>query len=237
MSGAAERVHHRDWLASGVAGGLLLLLLVGGLITYKSSAALQQIERARVRGAISTRADVVPAGSTPALSVTARSVNYLAVIWQALVFGLLISAAVRAFVPVRALSRLFSGGSIRGQLIAGASGAPLMLCSCCVAPIFSAVFRRTSRLGPSLALMLAAPALNPAALVLTFLLFSPDIAWARLAMSLIAVFAGSLLVARLAGDTVRPVPMLAVDVDPAPKGGLVTRYLSRWYTSAYARCR
>jgi len=48
------------------------------------------------------------------------------------------------------------------------AGAPLMLCSCCVAPIFTGVYERSARLGPSLGLMLAAPALNPAALILTF---------------------------------------------------------------------
>lgn len=215
-----------DWMSSGVAGGLLVLLLVGGLVTYKSSSALRQIDRARVGGAISTRADVVPVGSAPSLSVMARSANYMAVIWQALVFGLLISAAVRAFIPVAALSRLFDGGSVRGQMLAGAAGAPLMLCSCCVTPIFSSVYRRTSRLGPSLALMVAAPALNPAALVLTFLLFSADIAWTRLAMSLVAVFAGTALVARLAGDRrgdALPAPVSTFE--PPPEGGPVMRYL------------
>jgi hypothetical protein len=73
-----------------------------------------------------------------------------------------------------------------------------MLCSCCAAPLFSSVYERSQRLAPSLAVLLAAPALNPAALVLTFLLFSSSIAWTRLAMSLVAVFLGTALVARLA---------------------------------------
>lgn len=63
-------------------------------------------------------------------------------------------------------------------------GAPLMLCSCCVVPICESVYQRTRSLGPSLGLMLAAPALNPAALVLTFLLFPAHIAGARLVLSL-----------------------------------------------------
>ena len=225
MIGVLDR-ERGDWLSSGVAGGLLVLLLVGGLVTYKSSSALQQIDRARIGGAIATRADVVPVGSAPSLSVMARSANYLAVIWQAFAFGLLISAAVRAFIPAAALARLFDGGSVRGQLVAGAAGAPLMLCSCCVTPIFSSVYRRSSRLGPSLALLLAAPALNPAALVLTFLLFSGDVAWARLAMSLVAVFAGTALVARLAGHRRADAPPLPVTAfDPPPEGGPVMRYL------------
>jgi uncharacterized membrane protein YraQ (UPF0718 family) len=83
------------------------------------------------------------------------------VIWPALVFGLLISAAVRAFIPVAALSRLFDGGSWRAQVIAGASGAPLMLCSCCVTPVFSSVYRRSSRLTIAVAASLAVPLALP----------------------------------------------------------------------------
>ena len=63
-----------------VTGTLLVLLLVGGLITYKSSTALRQIERARTSGAIATRADVVPVAPAPLLPVTTRSMNYLVVI-------------------------------------------------------------------------------------------------------------------------------------------------------------
>lgn len=70
----------------------------------------------------------------------------------------------------------------------------------CVAPVFSAVYERSSRLAPSLALMLAAPSLNPAALVLTFLLFSPKIAAARLLMSAVAVLSGGFLIERFMGD-------------------------------------
>ena len=215
-----------DWLSSGVAGALLVLLLAGGLITYKSSTALRQIERARSSGAIATRADVLPVAAAPSLSVLSRSTNYLAVIWQALVFGLLISAAVRAFIPVAAMTRLFNGGPVREQIVAGLSGAPLMLCSCCVTPIFSSVYRRSSRLGPSLALMLAAPALNPAALVLTFILFSSSIAWSRMVMSLVAVLIGTALVARLAGSgRVAALPPLEPALDEPPQGGPVARYL------------
>ena len=216
----------RDWFSSGIAGALLVLLLVGGLVTYKSSTALRQIDRARSSGAIATRVDVVPAAPTPSLSVMSRSANYLVVIWQALAFGLLISAAVRAFIPATAMARLLDGGPIRQQFVAGVSGAPLMLCSCCVTPVFSSVYRRSSRLGPSLALMLAAPALNPAALVLTFMLFSSGIAWTRLAMSLVAVFVGTALVARLAGRVpTAALPPLVAAVDAPAARGPLARYL------------
>jgi hypothetical protein len=72
-----------------------------------------------------------------------------------------------------------------------------MLCSCCVAPVFSATYERTLRLAPSVALMLASPLLNPAALALTFILLSPKIAAARLLMAILAVMCGGVLIERL----------------------------------------
>ena len=72
-----------------------------------------------------------------------------------------------------------------------------MLCSCCAAPVFSSVYERSSRLGASLAVMLAAPSLNPAALVLTFMLFDRRIAMTRLVMAGVAVFLTGILVEKL----------------------------------------
>lgn len=198
--------------ASGFAGlppprvtaGLLLLVLVGSLVVYKSAGALRQLDQARVTRSVAARPALVAddSASRP-VRIAARTINYLDAVWPALVFGVLISGAVRAFAPVAALSRFVDRGGLRSQLAAGASGAPLMLCSCCVAPIFSSVYERSHRLAPSLAVMIAAPALNPAALVLTFLLFPAQVAWARLWMSIAAVIAGTLLVARFSGRAPR----------------------------------
>jgi uncharacterized protein len=72
---------------------------------------------------------------------------------------------------------------LRSTFSAAAAGVPLMLCSCCAAPVFEGVYGRTRRLDASLALMLAAPALNPAVLALTFILFSLSVAAGRLALT------------------------------------------------------
>jgi len=190
----------------GITAGLLLLVLVGTLFVYKSAGAVRQLDYARAHGSVALKADVVSADSAALpLRVAAGSLNYLAAIWPALVFGILISAAVRTYAPV---AGLFPGGPVRRQVVAAASGAPLMLCSCCAAPLFSTVYGRSRRLAPSLALLLAAPALNPAALALTFLLFPPVVAWGRLWMSLAAVLLGTALVARVvSGEHPGPQPV------------------------------
>src|SRR6267378_3792023 len=175
------------------------LLIIGALIAYKSSAALAVIGKVSATGALTPRSNVIPLVGASEASVLTRTLNYFLVIWPALLFGILISAAVTTFVSPRWLIRALGKGSLRGQIIAGAAGAPLMLCSCCVAPIFKGVYERSARLGPSLGLMLAAPALNPAALILTFLLFDFKIATSRVAASLAAVLFTGMIADKLFG--------------------------------------
>ncbi|MCA1815827.1 MAG: permease, partial [Acidobacteria bacterium] len=177
---------------------LLLLTVVGGLVTYKATAALAVIEKVRATGTIKPRFDLVGAGSASAwLGVFGRTYSYFSAVWIALLFGVLIGGAVRAFVQPAWLASLFGRGRVRPQLVAGLAGAPLMLCSCCVAPVFTSVYERSSRLAPSLALMLAAPSLNPAALVLTFLLFGGKVGAARLLAGGAVVLFTGLLVEKL----------------------------------------
>ncbi|HEX8337941.1 MAG TPA: permease [Pyrinomonadaceae bacterium] len=160
--------------AGVVFGVLLLLMTVGGLVAYKATGSLAVIGKVQATGALQPRFDLMAAGAG------ARTLSYFNAVWPALLFGVLISGAVRAFVSPRWLAGLFGGGRVRSQVVAGLAGAPLMLCSCCVAPVFTSVYERSSRLAPSLALMLAAPSLNPAALFLTFLLFGGRLGALRL---------------------------------------------------------
>ncbi|MBI4521499.1 MAG: permease [Gemmatimonadetes bacterium] len=182
----------------------VLLVLIGALVAYKGGAALTVLADVRRTGILRLDTDLALGQDASSLVGTlARSIRYLAIVAPALVFGVLIAAAVRTFVSPRWLVQAFGREPVREQVIAGVAGAPLMLCSCCVAPVFSAVYERSARLAPSLGVALAAPSLNPAALLLTFMLFPGRIATSRLAMALAAVFLVAPLVARL-GSRVTP---------------------------------
>jgi len=188
----------------------LLLIIAGSLFVYKSTAALGVIEKVQNTRTFQPRLNVLPMpGSGEEFGLFPRSVNYFAVIWPALLFGVLISGAVRVLDPPRWLTRAVARGSARSQLVAGLAGAPLMLCSCCVAPVFSGMYDRSSKLAPSLALMLAAPALNPAALVLTFMLFDYRIAIMRLVAATGTVFLTGVVIERFI--TVKPVACAPLD--------------------------
>jgi uncharacterized protein len=180
---------------------LALVTTVGGLLIYKTSGALGVLAKACANGALSAKAgwlDVAHASSGARPFV--MSVNYFAWIMIALAFGIVISATVRAFVPARWLERTLGARGARGHAFAALAGAPLMLCSCCVSPVFEGVFARTRRLGPSLGMMLAAPALNPAVLAATFLIFPPVVAWVRLVAALALVLGGTFALGRVFHD-------------------------------------
>lgn len=179
---------------------LLLTGLLAGLIGYKGRGGLKRMQQLRATGALRIRTEALqrPAGSE-FTATGAQTLAYLNIVWPALVFGVLISATVHAAVSPRRLVTLFGQGLVKPQLAAAAAGVPLMLCSCCVAPMFPAVYQRSQRLGPSLAFTLAAPALNPATLTFSFLIFPLVIAGTRLVMAVVLVVLASALVARIAG--------------------------------------
>src|SRR6266480_7558531 len=203
---------------------LPVLVIVGALIAYKSSTALGVIGKVSATGVITPRGNVIPRVGASNAGVLTRTLNYFLVIWPALVFGILISAAVSTFVSPQWLSRLLGRRSLRSHVFAGLAGAPLMLCSCCVAPIFTGVYERSARLGPSLGLMLAAPALNPAALILTFLLFDFKIATTRAAASIAAVLFSGMIADKLFGG--QSVPCEIEDMSQsASVGSLLMRFV------------
>jgi hypothetical protein len=124
-----------------VYAATLTLVIVGGLLVYKGTAALAVMVRVQNTGVLQPSANVVPIpGNAEQVNVAVRSLNYFLVVWPALLFGILISGAVRVLAPPRWLGRALGSGRLRPQLLAGLAGAPLMLCSCCVAPVFSGLY-------------------------------------------------------------------------------------------------
>src|SRR5262249_36304551 len=83
--------------------------------------------------------------------------------------------------------------------------------------------QKTRRIGPALAVALAAPSLNPVALTLSFLLFPWQVASGRLAMALTLVLMGSALVAIITRSSNPPIEVS--EVPPEMKwGGLFMSY-------------
>lgn len=213
-----------------IAAALLLVLFAGGLVAYKASAALATLAKAQAAGTLGAKPGWIDLADLPSwLRPLAGSANYVAWVILALSFGILIATVVRALVPASWLSITVGARGARGHLLAALVGAPLMLCSCCVVPLFESVYERTRRLGPSLGLMFAAPALNPAAIALTFVLFPASIAWARLILSLVLVLGATAVLARLA---VASRPEVDCELPRARAGDLARSFAaSLWETT------
>ena len=176
---------------------LVLGLLLAFLVNYKSAAGINKIQQARTTGSLHLAQLQIGRGAADA-SALSSAIAYLKMVWPALVFGILISAALRTSLSRTPLHRVFGGSDVSDQLSAALMGAPLMLCSCCAAPLFPAVYQRTRKVAPALGMTLASPSLNPAALTLSFILFPWRIAAGRLVMALLLVLAGCVLVAHIA---------------------------------------
>lgn len=174
---------------ASLVGLLLVLAFASGLFFYKSQGALAAWQRAAQSGSMSAKTGWLLTSDWPLwLRPLGDTANYLGWVIVALTFGLLIGAAVQALLPDRWLVAVLARGGFAGQALASFVGMPLMLCSCCVAPVFEGIYQRTRRAAPAMALMLAAPALNPVALGLTFLLFPTHLAVGRLITSLVLPF-------------------------------------------------
>ncbi|WP_432503562.1 permease [Kineococcus arenarius] len=194
---------------SAVLGVLVFAALAAGLLLWSkwSPYAARTVELAGTRawsGTSVVEAAGIEPGSAPSLAAGWRFTQvYAAAVWKALVAGLVIAAAVRTLVPRRWLLGLLQRRRRSSSaLVGGLLATPSMMCTCCTAPVASALRRSGAPTAGVVAYWLGNPLLNPA--VLVFLLLVAPWQWAavRLVVGLLVVVAGSALVARLAGDRV-----------------------------------
>jgi uncharacterized protein len=124
----------------------------------------------------------------PALQ--AWSTVFLAVCLQALPFlviGVLLSAAITAFVPASFFERVLPRRSALAVPVAGAAGAVLPGCECASVPVAGSLIGRGVAPAAAFAFLLSAPAINPIVLIATAVAFpgEPGMVLARLCASLV----------------------------------------------------
>jgi uncharacterized membrane protein YraQ (UPF0718 family) len=178
-------------------GALILALCAFALFYYKWGGSLRVLGRVHSSGKL---------GISPAAlldgGVVATTLFYFGKIWPALVFGILVGSALRGAIPGSWVKRWLGPRGARPTITGALAGTPLMLCSCCSTPVFTGLYERGARLGPALAVMLASPGLNIAAIVLTFALLPARLAAVRLVAALVIVLGLSAAIGR-AMDTGR----------------------------------
>ena len=124
----------------------------------------------------------------PALQ-TASTV-FVAIILQAtpfLVLGVLLSAAITAFVPASFWTRALPSRPALAVPVAGVAGCLLPGCECASVPVAGSLMSKGVAPAASLAFLLSAPAINPIVIVSTLVAFpgQPMMAAARFAASLV----------------------------------------------------
>lgn len=123
----------------------------------------------------------------PALS--AFTTIFLSIVLQAtpfLVLGVLLSAAITAFVSPSLVRRALPRNPALAVPVAGSAGLVLPGCECASVPIAGGLMARGVAPAAALTFLLAAPAINPIVLAATWVAFpnDPAMVWARLLASL-----------------------------------------------------
>lgn len=144
------------------------------------------------------------ASSPPAPSWRAAvdyAVTYGKAIWPAMVAGLLLAAAVEAFLPRRRLLSMFQRhrGPAVSTVAGGALSMPSMMCTCCAAPVAVSVRARGVPMSSALAYWLGNPVLNPVVLVFMAVVLPWQFVTVRVVTGVLLVFGVTMLVGRLAG--------------------------------------
>lgn len=98
----------------------------------------------------------------------------------------LIAGAMSAFIPKEMVTRYLGRNTPKfvSYPAAAAAGFLLAVCSCTVIPLFAGIYKKGAGLGPAITFLFVAPAVNILALTYTGTVIGPDLAIARLVLSL-----------------------------------------------------
>ena len=97
-----------------------------------------------------------------------------------------IAGAMTALIPKESITRFLGRNTPKfiSYPAAALAGSLLAVCSCTIVPLFAGIYKKGAGLGPAITFLFFAPAANILALVYTGGLIGPDLAFARLFLSL-----------------------------------------------------
>lgn len=150
-------------------------------------------------------AELMPVKDAPyLLKPLAVTVNYLALVWDATIIGMLLAGLTVTAFPLY-FNRLLAGrgGRLRQMLGGLVYGIPQPFCSCCASPISATLYKSTGSVAASVAFLLTSPTLNISTLILAAVLLPVPFAALRIAGGLLFVFSVASLAARLGEKAVR----------------------------------
>ncbi len=92
---------------------LLILVLIGGLVAYKAIKSLEVLRNSAATGVFRPRTFAGFGEPAGVAGILTQSATYLAIVWPALIFGILIGASVRTLVSPRWIAERLGAGPLR----------------------------------------------------------------------------------------------------------------------------
>lgn len=160
---------------------------------------------------VSGKTDVPPAFGL--VAAWNYAIQYFLAIWQALVLGIVVGAAVQVLLPKDWIVRLFARKSFASIAKAGTMALPGMMCTCCGAPIAAGLRKQQASVGAALAFWMGNPVLNPATLIFMGFVLGWKFTLYRIVFGVLLVFGVSFLAERFAGKDSNVSPSLSLQTD------------------------
>ena len=240
VGGVATSIPKRTWIGAVIAAGLWWVFVY--FTRWPSVQGKSEILNVLAQGAPNTFSELVSREGWPYwLSWIPTGINMNDNNAMGMAFAFLIGGAVSSLVlPQRLVDRVLHSRGSAGSTLGGLMGAPLMMCSACSVPVAVGWRRRGANLETTLGVVMGAALLNVMGLLTIFLLFPPQLAWGRIAVSLLMVVAVAPLVARFSAylmqrrgeDVLEPVPADAAGDDPACAIGATDLYRDESFGAA-----
>ena len=179
-------------------GVILIFIILGTLVSYEWYGAFKK-SRLIEQGIYSKEPFPITPGTPWYLIPFYTLLSYLQKAWFCLGMAFLIAGVVETFIPKELIIKHLGKRSAKAYLIAAFGGPLLSVCSCSIIPLFAAIKKRGAGLGPAITFLLATPAINPAAIILTFSLLSWKFVVGRIILALSAAIITGLIIEKIWG--------------------------------------
>jgi uncharacterized membrane protein YraQ (UPF0718 family) len=179
-------------------GIILIFIILGVLVSYEWYGAFQK-SRLIEMGIYPKEPFPITPGTPWYLIPFYTLLSYLQKAWFCLGMAFLIAGAVETFIPKELIIKHLGKRSFKAYFIAAFGGPLLSVCSCSIIPLFAAIKKRGAGLGPAITFLLATPAINPAALILTFSLLNWKFVIGRIVLALSAAIITGLILDKIWG--------------------------------------
>jgi len=180
-------------------GIILIFIILGTLVSYEWYGAFKKARLIEM-GVFPKEPFPITPGTPWYLIPFYTLLSYLQKAWFCLGMAFLIAGAVETFIPKELIIKHLGKRSFKAYLIAAFGGPLLSVCSCSIIPLFAAIKKRGAGLGPAITFLLATPAINPAALILTFSLLNWKFVVGRIVLALSAAIITGLILEKIWGQ-------------------------------------